>query len=222
MKHENVAVLISGGVDSAVALAETLRSGTRVLPLYIRSELVWERSEMYWLDRLLQTYESADLEPMVSLRLPTRDLYGDHWSTTSLGAPDDETPDEAVYLPGRNILLLAKAGVLAAERGCSAIVLGSLAGNPFPDATQAFFRAMGAALGRGMGLDQPLEIETPLAGMAKHEVVALGERLGVPLGLTFSCIDPTPDHHHCGVCNKCAERKRGFAEAGVEDPTTYA
>lgn len=223
MNHENVCVLISGGLDSAVALAETVRRpGDGVLPLYIRSELVWERSEMYWLERLLQTFDSARIKPMVSLRLPVGDLYGDHWSTTSVGAPDEETPDEAVYLPGRNILLLAKAGVLAADRGCGAIVLGSLAGNPFPDATQAFFQAMGAALGRGMGLDRPLEIDTPLAGMTKHEVVTLGHRLGVPLQLTFSCIHPTHDHRHCGTCNKCAERKRGFAEAGVEDPTDYA
>lgn len=222
MSRESVCVLLSGGIDSAVALAETLRSGTSALPLYIRSGLVWERSEMYWLDRLLQTFEDPALAPLETLHLPATDLYGDHWSTTSRGTPDDDTPDEAVYLPGRNILLLAKAGVLAAERGCEAIVLGSLAGNPFPDATQAFFQAMGAALGRGMGLDRSLQIRTPLAGMAKHEVVALGDRYGVPLELTFSCIEPRADHRHCGACNKCAERKRGFIQAGVDDPTDYA
>lgn len=221
-ERKNVCVLVSGGIDSAVALAEAARDRPTALPVYVRSGLVWEPAEIYWLERFLQTLpdDGGGLAPLTILDLPIRDLYGDHWSVTGEDPPGAASPDEAVYLPGRNILLLAKTGVFAAEAGCSAIVMGPLAANPFPDGTRAFFDAMAAALGRGMGLGGALPIETPLAGLTKAEVIRRGGDLR--LDLTFSCLDPTPDHRHCGTCNKCAERRRGFAEAGVEDPTEYA
>jgi 7-cyano-7-deazaguanine synthase len=67
-----------------------------------------------------------------------------------------------------------------------------------------------------MGLAEPLAIETPLAGLTKAQVVR--RAAGLPLELTFSCLSPTFDYRHCGACNKCAERLRGFAAAGMEDP----
>jgi 7-cyano-7-deazaguanine synthase len=209
-------VLVSGGLDSAVALAEAAREGP-VAPVYIRSGLVWESAEMYWLGRFLQTVGAPAL---VVLEMPVADLYGAHWSLTGDGSPGADSPDEAVYLPGRNLLLLSKTGVWAAENGCASIVMGPLAANPFPDGTRAFFDAMGEAIGLAMGLGGPLPVETPLSGLSKTEVVLRGAAL--PIELTFSCLNPTPDHGHCGECNKCAERRRGFAEAGVADPTRYA
>ena len=188
-------VLVSGGLDSAVALAEAAREGP-VAPLYVRSGLVWEPAEMYWLARFLP---SIGAPPLVVLDVPVEDLYGPHWSLTGADPPDAESPDEAVYLPGRNLLLLSKAGVWAAEAGCSAIVLGPLASNPFPDGRRAFFDAMARTIGLAMGLDRPLPIETPLAGVTKAEVVRRGA--GLPLELTFSCLSPTADHRHCGMCN---------------------
>lgn len=215
-------MLVSGGLDSALALVEAVREGGPVTPVYVRSGLVWERAEMYWLERLLQTLTRPALAPLVVLDAPVADLYGAHWSVTGADPPDAASPDDAVYLPGRNILLLAKAGVWAATAGCRSIVLGPLATNPFPDATPAFFDAMGVALGRGTGRDGPLPVETPLAGLSKPEVLRRAAAAGVPLALTFSCLAPTPDHRHCGACNKCAERRSGFAAAQLPDPTAYA
>ena len=218
-------VLVSGGVDSAVALAEAARSREPVVPVYVRSGMVWEPAEMYWLERFLQTLSAepparATLAPLVVLDLPVADLYGSHWSLTGESAPGAASPDAAVYLPGRNLLLLAKTGVLAVERGCRAIVMGPLAANPFPDGTRAFFDAMGRAIGLAMGREDPLPVLTPFAGADKAEVVRRGTDLR--LDLTFSCLAPVDDRFHCGVCNKCAERQRGFAAAGVPDPTVYA
>lgn len=209
-------MLVSGGLDSAVALAEALREGP-VAPVFVRSGLVWEPAEMYWLERFLQTIGAP---PLVVLDVPVEDLYGAHWSLTGDEPPGAESPDEAVYLPGRNLLLLSKAGVWAAEAGCAAIVMGPLAANPFPDGTRAFFDAMGLAIGLAMGRGGVLPIETPLAGLTKAEVVR--RAAGLPVELTFSCLAPARDHRHCGACNKCAERKKGFSEAGVADPTEYA
>lgn len=213
-------VLVSGGVDSAVALAEAVQSGEPVVPVYVRSGLVWESAEMYWLVRFLQTLAPAALAPLVVLEVPVADLYGAHWSLTGEGPPGAISADDAVYLPGRNILLLAKAGVLAAERDCRAIVMGPLANNPFPDGTREFFDAMATALGLGMGREGPLPVLTPLSGLDKAEVVRRGADLR--LDLTFSCVDPVEDRFHCGACNKCAERRAGFRAAGVPDPTPYA
>ena len=212
--------MVSGGVDSAVALAEAVQSGEPVVPVYVRSGLVWEPAEMYWLFRFLQTLPREALAPPVMLDVPVADLYGAHWSLTGEDPPGADSPDEAVYLPGRNLLLLAKTGVLAVQRGCRAIVMGPLAANPFPDGTRAFFDAMARAMGIGLGLDEPLDVRTPLAGLTKAEVVRRGASLR--LDLTFSCLDPVDDRLHCGICNKCAERRRGFQAAGVPDPTVYA
>ena len=213
-------VLASGGIDSAVVLAEAARSGEPVIPAYVRSGLVWEPAEMYWLSRFLETLPPPAPAPLAVLDLPVSDLYGDHWSLTGDGPPDADSADDAVYLPGRNILLLAKTGVFAAQRACRAIVMGPLASNPFPDGTRAFFDVMGDALGIGMGLGRELPVLTPLAQLTKAEVVRRGA--DHRLDLTFSCLDPDDGRLHCGLCNKCAERRRGFRAAGVEDPTSYA
>ena len=105
-----------------------------------------------------------------------------------------------------------------ARAGLSRIKLGPLAGNPFPDATPEFFAAMGRAL--SLGLAHPIEIEAPFAGLHKADVIRLGARLGVPMELSLSCMQPQ-DGLHCGACSKCRERIEGFREAGVTDRTVY-
>ena len=124
-----------------------------------------------------------------------------------------------MYLEGRNVVLIAKAAVLCGRLGIERLALGPLAGNPFPDATPAFFESMSRSL--SLALARPLAIATPLAHLHKEDVVRLGAALGVPLALTLSCMNPT-DGAHCGQCSKCRERQDGFVAAGVEDPTRYA
>jgi 7-cyano-7-deazaguanine synthase len=96
--------------------------------------------------------------------------------------------------------------------------MGTLAGNPFPDATPAFLASMSRAL--SLGLDTPITIETPFAALHKADVIRKGVALGVPLELTLSCMQPN-DGLHCGQCSKCRERRDAFREAGVDDPTAY-
>jgi 7-cyano-7-deazaguanine synthase len=122
-----------------------------------------------------------------------------------------------VYLPGRNLLLLAKSTVWCALHDVEAIALGTLKGNPFADSGAEFLSLFGSLV--QLGLDRPLEVRTPFAGFTKAQVLELGRDLS--LEHTFSCIAPVAAHH-CGRCNKCAERRNGFAEAGIEDRTVYS
>jgi 7-cyano-7-deazaguanine synthase len=148
--------------------------------------------------------------------LPVADLYGKHWSLTGQGVPDAETPDAAVFLPGRNVLLLSKAILWCHLHAVGAVALAPLGSNPFPDATPEFFTAYEDVLSRAVG--GAVRVLRPYATLHKTEVMHRGR--GLPLELTFSCIRPAAKRH-CGRCNKCAERRRAFAEAGLADPTSY-
>ena len=159
------------------------------------------------------------MRPLARLGVDMRDVYpASHWAVRGT-PPAYDTPDEDVYIEGRNIVLLSKAAVLCARRGLTRLALGPLAGNPFPDATPEFFDEMSRALSRGLA--HPIAIAAPLAAMHKEDVIRLGVRLGVPLALTLSCMNPAGDAH-CGRCSKCRERQQAFAAARVRDDTRYA
>ena len=134
------AVLFSGGLDSAVLLALERRDHAPVTPIHVRAGLAWEAAERRAIDRLLAAPPFAGrVEPLREIALDMRDVYpATHWAVTGT-PPAYDTPDEDVYLEGRNIVLIAKAAVLCARIHAPRLVLGPLAGNPFPDATPAFF-----------------------------------------------------------------------------------
>lgn len=213
----STAVLLSAGLDSAV-LAAHEATMARVHPVYVRVGLAWEPAERVALERLLATPSFAGLGPLVTLDFTALDLYPQtHWAVTGT-PPAFDTPDEDVYLVGRNVMLLSKAAVHCARHRIGRLAIGPLAGNPFPDATPEFFATMARAL--SIGLAHDLEIATPFASRQKSEVIRLGIDLGVPLALTLSCMNPQRERH-CGRCSKCRERRDAFTEAGVEDPTPY-
>jgi 7-cyano-7-deazaguanine synthase len=213
-----LAVLASGGLDSAILLGEALRVYPAVHPLYIRTGAAWEAVEFQFLQRFLKAVASPKLKPVVELALPVADLYGDHWSVTGLNVPDEASPDEAVELPGRNVILLSKALLWCHLNKVPQIATAPLGANPFPDATPAFYEGFGAIVGRAVGA-APVRVLRPYAELHKADVLKRGS--GMPLGFTFSCIRPRLGVH-CGACNKCEERRRGFAGAGMVDPTEYA
>lgn len=211
-------VLCSAGLDSAVLVALEARE-RRVLPVYVSVGLAWEAGERAALERLLPALGLGDrVASAAHLTVDMRDVYpAAHWAVRGT-PPRYDSPDEEVYLEGRNIVLLSKASVLAARERITRVAIGPLAGNPFPDATGEFFGAMARAL--SIGLDHPIDVVTPLASCHKADVIRLGRDLGVPLELTLSCMNPQ-DGRHCGRCSKCRERRDGFRDAAVEDRTAY-
>src|SRR6266446_8732286 len=133
-----LAVLISGGLDSAILLGDALGKHEKIYPLFIRCGLAWEDVELTHLQRFLTALAAPNLELLTILNQPVTDVYGQHWSVTGRDVPSASDPDEAVFLPGRNVLLLAKALLWCHLRRVPAVALGSLQTNPFPDATPAF------------------------------------------------------------------------------------
>ena len=212
------AVLLSAGLDSAVLAA--MEATTAVVhPLYVSAGLSWEAAERAALEQLLRAPVYAGLQPLTSLEFTALDLYpATHWAITGT-PPAFDTPDEDVYLVGRNVMLLSKAAIHCARQGISRLAIGPLAGNPFPDATPEFFDTMARAL--SLGLAHTLQIAAPLVDRHKSDVIRLGIDLGVPLALTLSCMNPQ-DGRHCGRCSKCRERRDAFNAAAVADPTIYA
>lgn len=216
-------VLLSGGLDSAVLAAHEAREA-RVLPVYVSVGLAWEAAEVAMVDRLLEAPAFANrTAPLDRVDFTMRDVYPPtHWAIRGV-PPAYDTPDEDVYLTGRNLVLLTKAGVVAARHGAHRIALGPLAGNPFPDARPEFFRSMAEAL--SLGLDHAIDIATPFLTWEKEHVIKRGIELGVPLEFTLSCMNPIDTGgvpQHCGLCSKCRERRDAFAAARVSDPSTYA
>ena len=221
------AVLCSAGLDSAVLLATELQAATEraggaahVQPVYVRSGFAWEPDELRLAERLIAAPPFAGrLAPLAPLDCPVADTYrSGHWALAGT-PPAYATADEEVYLVGRNVLLLAKVATWCAVERIGRIALGPLAGNPFPDATPAFFATMEQALSQG--LDHALRIITPFRQLSKVDVIARGLALDVPFALTLSCMNPA-EGRHCGRCSKCRERLEAFDAAGVADPAAYA
>ncbi len=210
-------LLLSGGVDSAVLLDQLLKRGWRVVPIYVRTDCVWQRCELIAVERFLAAVARPGLMELVVFDMPLEDLYGNHWSITGADVPGDATPDEAVYLPGRNPLLLIKSALWCVKHGIEHLAIATLANNPFDDATSEFFARFESMI--RLAADANITIARPFDRLTKTRVMELGRHL--PLGLTFSCLSPE-EGLHCGCCNKCAERRLAFQRAGISDATMYA
>ena len=171
-----------------------------MLPVYVSVGLAWEDAEVAMVERLLTSPAYAGkVDPLSRVSFTMRDVYSPtHWAIRGV-PPAYDTPDEDVYLAGRNLVLLTKAGVVASKAKAHRIALGPLAGNPFPDARPAFFAAMAQAL--SLGLDHQIEIATPFLTWEKEDVIKRGVELGVPFELTLSCMNPILRVTGCSGCN---------------------
>ncbi len=215
-KKLHACVLVSGGVESSVLLNEALSRYESVTPIYVQNHLRWEAVEIFHLKNFVRHLRSPHLKPLKVLDLTMKDMYENHWSITGIKVPGATTRDEAVYLPGRNIVLLSKAGVYCALHDISVIEIGVLKGNPFSDSSKAFFKKMSELL--SLGLKKDIVVKAPFQTLKKESVIILGKKLA--LETTFSCMNPK-GYEHCGECNKCIERKKAFFAAGVFDKTKY-
>jgi 7-cyano-7-deazaguanine synthase len=213
---DRIAVLASGGLDSSVLLADKARSA-EIFPIYVQWGLPWEVTERESLEAFLSALGSPNASSPTVISVPIQAVYGDHWSLNGNKVPEADEPDSAVFLPGRNILLIGLAAVWCSMHEVSRIAIGSLGGNPFPDATPEFFEKYAATMSTGLG--HKITVEAPYRGLHKSDIIRQFRDL--PLELTSTCMAPAAGKH-CGRCNKCAERRKAFRASGVPDRTVYS
>src|SRR2546425_6956187 len=146
------------------------------------------------------------------------------YTTLFRSRPAAMTDIPVTYVPARNTVFLSLALAWAETLSAEDIFIGVnvLDSSGYPDCRPEYVRAFEvmANLATKAGVDKRsrFSIHTPLIRLGKAEIVRRARELGVDLGLTWSCYDPGPDHHPCGVCDACILRQKGFAEAGVDDP----
>jgi 7-cyano-7-deazaguanine synthase len=221
-------VLLSGGLDSATCLAMARAQGFDPTCL---SVAYGQRHAV----ELEQARRVAAAQGVVDLRRVSVDLraIGGSALTGDIPVPKDRSGAEmgegipATYVPARNALFLSLALGMAEVIGASDIFIGvnAVDYSGYPDCRPEFIRAFEAMahLATRAGVEGArVAIHAPLSGMTKADIIREGVRLGVDYGLTHSCYDPAPDGRACGRCDSCELRRRGFAQAGVADPTRYA
>jgi 7-cyano-7-deazaguanine synthase len=211
-----VVVLASGGLDSCVLLGCVAELAGEVYPLFVRNGHPWEDAEVAALRRFVGALDRPQIRPVAERALPLRDLLEAHWGAGGY-QPGFSDGYHANFIPGRNLALLSVASLFAFVQGADALALGVLEGNPYPDASPRFFSAFETLFAEGLG--RPLAILIPFAELPKDEVVRIGQAL--PLELSLSCVNPIGGQHCGNGCNKCAERQKAFALAGIADPTSY-
>jgi 7-cyano-7-deazaguanine synthase len=220
-------VLLSGGLDSATCLAIAREEGFAPFALTV----AYGQRHAGEIDAARRVAAALGApHRVVSVDLGS--LGGSALTDPSAEVPKDRTDAEigrgvpSTYVPARNTVLLAVATAAAEAMGARAVYLGvnALDTSGYPDCRPAFleaFRAVAAAGTRRGAEGDPIEYRAPLLHDTKADVARRATTLGVPVALTLSCYDPAGGLH-CGRCDACLLRKRGFSEARLPDPTRYA
>lgn len=216
-------VLLSGGLDSATTLALARADGLTCYTLTFdygqrhRVELAAAEKVSRQLGAVDHRVVKLDLSWMGGSALTDR-------SIAVPTAPSEGIP--VTYVPARNTVFLSIALGWAEVLAAQEIYIGANAVDysGYPDCRPEFLAAFErlANLATRAGVEgRPFHIRAPLVSLSKAGIIRTGARLGVPYGLTVSCYDPDAEGRACGLCDSCRLRARGFAEAGVPDPTLY-
>lgn len=215
-------VTVSGGLDSAVCLAEAVREFDVAL-LHVNYGQRTEARELQAFGALADHYgirrtlvaDISYLKQIGGSSLLDADL------PVEVGLPADSAGVPSTYVPFRNAHLLCLAVSWAEVHDADAVFIGAVEedGSGYPDCREEFYRAFGAAIAAGSKRGEKLRIHTPLIRMSKAQIVRRGLELDAPLHLTWSCY--TESEAACGVCESCSLRLRGFAAAGAKDPIPY-
>ncbi|WP_375194423.1 7-cyano-7-deazaguanine synthase QueC [Sphingobium sp.] len=217
-------VLLSGGLDSMVAGGLAREAGYRVLALTI------DYNQRHRLELQAAARVASALNALSHIVLPL-DLsaFGGSALTADIAVPKSGVGEgiPVTYVPARNTIFLSLTLGMAEVAGANDIYIGvnALDYSGYPDCRPEFIEAFQnmAALATKAGVEgNPIRINAPLQHMSKADIVREAHRLGLDAGMSWSCYDPTPDGKHCGLCDSCRLRSKGFEEAGLPDPTIYA
>jgi 7-cyano-7-deazaguanine synthase len=220
--------LLSGGVDSSTCLAAARRDGFECYAL----SFDYGQRHRRELDAAAQIAGTLGAVQHLVVPVDLR-LFGGSALTAGLEVPKHRSAEEmgagipVTYVPARNTIFLALALAWAEVLTAADIFIGvnAIDYSGYPDCRPEFIAAFQslANLATRAGVEgrTRIRIHTPLIRLTKAEIVRLGASLGVDFRLTYSCYDPTPQGAPCGACDSCLLRRKGFAEAGSEDPLEY-
>lgn len=228
MNTKGAVVLLSGGLDSTTVAAIAQHQGFTLHALSFRYGQR-HATEIAAAKRVAKKLGIRDHKiATIDLR-----LFGGSALTADIPVPKHRTGKQIghgvpiTYVPARNTIFLSVALGWAEATGARDIYIGinALDYSGYPDCRAEFIEAFAAmaALATKAGVEgAPVRINTPLQFMTKADIAKEAARLGLDAGLSWSCYDPTPDGKHCGQCDSCRLRAKGFAEAELPDPTVYA
>ncbi len=220
--------LLSGGLDSMISAAMARESGKRLLAL----SFDYNQRHRVELAAARRIADALGAERHIVLPMDLS-AFGGSALTADIDVPKDGAGTEdgggipVTYVPARNTIFLSLALGWAEAAGARDIYIGvnALDYSGYPDCRPEFIAAFEglAELATKAGVEgDPFRIQAPLQHMTKADIVREGTRLGLDLSLSWSCYDPAPGGLHCGECDSCRLRARGFDEAGIADPTRYA
>lgn len=224
----NAVVLLSGGLDSTTILA-VARQRFTVHALSFR----YGQRHSGELESARRIAATSGVASHVVTDIDLR-TFGGSALTADIDVPKDRDVSTmtasipVTYVPARNTIFLAFALAFAEVLPAQDIFIGvnALDYSGYPDCRpeyiEAFEKMANLATRRAVEGSNPIHIRAPLIAMTKGEIIRLGMSLGVDYSMTTSCYDPGPDGHACGRCDACQLRRKGFADAGVPDPTAYA
>ena len=220
---QTAVVLLSGGLDSMVCAALARETGFAVTALtldYGQRHRVELESAATIAERLAERH--------IVLPLDLR-AFGGSALTSELAVPKDGVKPgiPVTYVPARNTIFLSLALGLAEASGARDIFIGvnALDYSGYPDCRPEFiagFEQLAEIATKAGSEGERFKVHAPLQHMSKADIASEAQRLGLDAGMSWSCYDPTPDERHCGRCDSCRLRSRGFEQAGVADPTVYA
>ena len=222
-------VLLSGGLDSATCLAIAKSGG---FDLYALSIDYGQRHRIE-LERAAKIATATGVVEHRTVSIDLRSIGGSALTSSSLNVPKSRSADEmgqgipVTYVPARNTIMLSIALGYAETVGAFDIFIGAnvLDYSGYPDCRPAFLKAFTilANLGTKAGVEGTgtFQIHSPLLQMTKADIIREGTKLGVDYSMTLSCYDPDVLGRSCGNCDSCLLRQKGFAEAGMGDPTIY-
>ena len=213
-----IAVLASGGADSAILVADLLRRGRAVHPINVRFGLAWEAAEEAHLRRFLATLTDPAPRPLVVLDVPIAPVYGSHWSVSGERRTGRRHARRRRLPSGAKSAALGAAQRLVPAERRAPDRPGHAEGQPVP---RRHRRVLHRVLGARRARDGPRSRGASRPSPSSPRPMSWSWDEGLALEQTFSCIDPR-DGRHCGRCNKCAERRHAFASCSIDDRTDYA
>ena len=224
MSQKKAVVLVSGGLDSTTVLAIARSEG---YACYSMSFDYGQRhsSELLAAERTAKALGAVEHKV---IKLDLRSIGGSALTDDAIDVPEEETGGIPVtYVPARNTIFLSLALGWAEAVGARDLYIGvnALDYSGYPDCRPEFIAEFEklAELATKAGVEgQPFRIHAPLQDMTKADIVREAARLGLDAGISWSCYDPAPGGVHCGQCDSCRLRMKGFEEAGIADPTVYA